>query len=121
MTTQLGKLVREERKELGWTLGEFAKKMNMSVPYLSQIETGSKPVQDGFVDKAIRILGVCADDANKLRRAAALSMSEFSIRMKNGASGNDRILASELATGFARMSPETKEKLRALMKENSDG
>ncbi len=103
------------------TLGELATRLGISVPYLSQIETGNKPLQDGFVDQVIRTLGLIGDDVNKLRRAAAVSKSEYAIKLKNGASNDDRLLASMLATGFARLSPEKKDEIRRIIKEDTRG
>ena len=118
---QFGKLLRQERKERDMTLGDLAKRLGMSVPYLSQIETGSKPLQDGFIDKVIRELGLIGDDAAKLERAAAVSMSEYMIRLKSGASNEDRVLASVLANGFARLSPDKKEQIRKIIQDDSRG
>lgn len=118
---QFGEMLRQERKERRMTLGDLARKLNLSVPYLSQIETGTKPVQDDLVSKVIRELGLIGDDVNRLRRAAALSMSDYAIRLKSGASAEDRVLASTLATGFARLSAEKKEQLRRIMEDETRG
>jgi transcriptional regulator with XRE-family HTH domain len=116
-----GKMLRQERKDLDMTLGDLAKRLGISVPYLSQIETGTKPLQEGFVDRVIRELNLTGDGMNRLRRAAAVSMSEYAIRLKAGASNDDRVLASVLATGFARLSPAKKEQIRQIMKDESRG
>lgn len=116
-----GTMLRRERKERKMTLGELAKKLNLSVPYLSQIETGTKPVQDSLVDRVIRELGMIGDDVNELRRAAALSVSEYAIRLNEGANADDRVLAASLASGFARLSAERKEELRKIMEDASRG
>lgn len=118
---QFGKMLRRERKERKLTLGDLAKKLGLSVPYLSQIETGTKPVQDSLVDRVIRELGMIGDDVNELRRAAALSVSEYAIRLKEGASSDDRVLAASIASGFARLSSERKEELRRIMEDSSRG
>ena len=118
---QFGNLLRLERKGQNLTLGDLATKAGISVPYLSQIETGTKPLKEKLVDRIIHELGLIGDDANAMRRAAAVSMSEYSIRMKEGASNDDRILASMLATGFAKMSPEKKNQLREIMKDETRG
>ena len=103
------------------TLGDLASKLGISVPYLSQIETGTKPLQESFVEKVVRKLGLIGEEANKLRRAAAVSMSEYSIRLRSGASHDDRVLASMLANGFARLSPEKKKQLSDILKDESRG
>lgn len=118
---QFGKVLRRERKERQMTLGDLAKKLGLSVPYLSQIETGTKPVQDSIVEKIVRELGLIGDDVNELRRAAALSVSEYSIRLKQEASADDRVLAASLASGFARLSPAKKEALRKIMEDETRG
>lgn len=118
---QFGKMLRRERKERHWTLGDLAKKLGLSVPYLSQIETGVKPVQDNLVERAIRVLGLIGDDVNELRRAAALSASEYTIRVSDGADVEERALAASLASGFARLSPERREELRKIMEDSSRG
>jgi magnesium-transporting ATPase (P-type) len=48
-------------------------------------------------------------------------MSEFNIRLKSGASNDDRMLAAELASGFARMSPEAKERIRDIVRSDVRG
>lgn len=118
---QFGNMLRRERKDQNLTLGDLAKKVGISVPYLSQIETGTKPLQEKLVDRIVQELGLIGDDANAMRRAAAVSMSEYSIRMQDGASNDDRILASMLATGFARLSPAKKSQLREIMKDVTRG
>lgn len=118
---QFGNLLRRERKEQSLTLGDLARKVGISVPYLSQIETGTKPAQDKLLERFVTELGLIGDDANALRRAAALSMGEYSIRMEDGADNDDRILASQLAAGFARLSHAQKDQFREIMKDVSRG
>jgi transcriptional regulator with XRE-family HTH domain len=114
-------MLRQERKERKLTLADLAGQLGISVPYLSQIETGTKPLQETFIEKTVRVLGLIGEDANKLRRAAALSMSEYNIRLAKNAPQEDRLLAAALATGFARMSPTKKEEIRRIMKEDVRG
>ena len=115
--TQFGKMLRRERKERKWLLGEMADRLGISVPYLSQIETGVKPVKEGLLKKIIAELGLSSTEANALRRAAAQAMTEFSIQVGRRASTDDRFLASQLAAGFARMSPDQKRRLRELVED----
>jgi transcriptional regulator with XRE-family HTH domain len=114
-------MLRRERKERHMTLGDLAKKLGLSVPYLSQIETGTKPVKDSLVDKVVRELGLIGNDVNELRRAAALSVNEYAIRLKSEASAEDKVLAAALASGFARLSATKKEELRRIMEDESRG
>ena len=119
--TPFGQLLRRERQDRNLLLGDLAKRLKISTPYLSQLETGQRSVPEGFEDKVIRALSLSPNDANEIRRAAALSRSEFTLEMERDTSHEDRALAHELVDSFARLSPEGKAKLRALLRENRRG
>mgnify|MGYP000435027098 CR=1 FL=1 len=119
--TPFGKLLRRERQERDLLLGDLAKMLNISAPYLSQIETGQRYVADGFDDKVIKALGLSQTEANEFHRAAAQSRSQYTINLNDDASPEDRGLASELATTFARLSPEAKQALRDAIKGGNRG
>jgi hypothetical protein len=80
------------------------------------METGQRKIPDGFAEKIITYLALPEAQANELRRATALSQSEYEIMLGTEASEDDRALAHDLAVSFARMSPESKGKLRDLLK-----
>lgn len=115
--TPFGQLLRRERQERNLLLGDLAKMLKISNPYLSQLETGQRFVPDGFEDKVIKALALCATEANEFQRAAALSRSQYHINLADDAPIEDRSLASELATSFARLTPDAKAKLRRMLKE----
>lgn len=119
--TPFGQLLRRERQDRNLLLGDMAKLLKISVPYLSQLETGQRFVPDGFEDKVIKALSLTASEANEMQRAAALSRSQFSIPMGRDASAEDRELAYDLSEQFARLTPEAKARMRRLLKENGDG
>lgn len=116
--TPFGKFLRRERQERGLLLGDMAKKLKISAPYLSQVETGNRAIPDEFEEKVIRIFSLNFDEANELRRAAALSRSEYQLKIETGSSDEDRALAYDLAASFARMTPEMKKRLHDFLKEN---
>lgn len=115
--TLFGELLRRERRERGLLLGDLAKQLGISTPYLSQLETGQRFVPDGFEDKVIKALSLGQNDANEIHRAAALSRSQYQINLGGDASVEDRSLASELANSFARLTPDAKAKLRDMLKD----
>ena len=119
--TPFGKLLRRERQDRSLLLADLAKQLKISTPYLSQLETGQRFIPDGFEDKVIKVLALGAGDANEFHRAAALSRSQFSISLDPDASPDDRSLASDLANTFARLTPEAKDKLRNMLKEQNRG
>lgn len=116
--TPFGELLRRERQERKLLLGEMARMLKISAPYLSQLETGRRSVPDGFADKVVKALSLNSSDALALERAAALSRSEFILALGSDANDEDRALAHDLADAFTRLSPEGRAKLRELLEEN---
>ena len=58
-----GTYVRTKREEVGMTLTEFARQLEISPAYWSRIETGREnPPKDELIEKAAVILGVSEDD-----------------------------------------------------------
>ena len=123
--TPFGKMLRQERKEKGMLLGEMAAALGMSSPYLSQLETGAKPLKEGFVEKVIRFFDLNRTDADAMRRAAAKSLAatvdSVTIELRPDTSSRDRELASNLALSFNRLKPETKARLREMLKDSTRG
>lgn len=119
--TPFGQLLRRERQERGLLLGDLAKQLRISSPYLSQLETGQRFVPDGFEDKVIKALSLSPTDANALRRAASVSRTHYNIQLQRDATTEDRTLASDLAESFARLSPDAKASLRKILEESKRG
>lgn len=118
--TPFGQLLRRERQDRNLLLGDLAKLLKISIPYLSQLETGQRFVPDGFEDKVVKALSLTPNEANELQRAAAVSRSQFTISMGREAPIEDRALAHDLAESFARLTPEKKAQLRRLLEERND-
>ena len=58
-----GTYVRTKREEVGMTLTEFARQLEISPAYWSRIETGREnPPKDERIKKAAPILGLSEDD-----------------------------------------------------------
>jgi len=58
-----GTYVRTKREEVGMTLTEFARQLEISPAYWSRIETGREnPPKDELIKKAATILGLSEDD-----------------------------------------------------------
>jgi len=123
--TPFGKILRQERKDRGILLAEMATRLGISSPYLSQLETGAKPLKEGFVEKVIRLLDLTQSDAEAIRRAAAKSLAttvnSVTIDLRANSSSRDRELASNLALSFNRLKPETKARLREMLKDTDRG
>lgn len=106
-------------------LADMANTLGISSPYLSQLETGAKPLKENFVEKVIRFLELSFADAEAMRRAAAKSLpanvGSVTIDLRPNASVRDRELASNFALSFNRLKPDTKARFRAMLKDASNG
>lgn len=123
--TPFGKMLRQERKDKGMLLADMASRLGISSPYLSQLETGAKPLKEAFVEKVIKILELNRGDADAMRRAAAKSLplttDTVTIDLRPSTSARDRELASNLALSFNRLKPETKARLREMLQDENNG
>lgn len=123
--TPFGQMLRQERRERSMLLSTLAEGLSISPPYLSQLETGQKPLTEDFVERVIRFLEFGPADAQALRRAAARSLPASShtvtIKLKPDADQHDRELASKFALVFNRLKPEAKAKLRDVLRDETNG
>ena len=61
MNTLLGQRIREQRKEKGWTIEQFAERVDLSANYVGDVERGVKiPKLETFI-RIVEVLGVSAD------------------------------------------------------------
>lgn len=114
--TPFGKAVRHLRIEHEMLLGSMADALGVSSSYLSQIESGKKPIPSGFADRVAQLMSLDMIATSELRQQAALSMAEFKIQVPDSAPASDRILAGELANEFARLTPEAKDGIAKLLR-----
>ena len=109
--TPFGKALRKLRIDQELLLGEMAERLRISASYLSQIETGKKPIPDGFVDKLHTAFRLSDVELRDVRHHAVISTNEFKIQLGDRANASDKVLADALATEFARLSPDAKERI----------
>lgn len=61
MNTLLGQRIREQRKEKGWTIEQFAERIDLSANYVGDLERGVKmPKLETFI-RIVEVLDVSAD------------------------------------------------------------
>lgn len=61
MNTLLGQRIREQRKEKGWTIEQFAERVDLSANYVGDLERGVKiPKLETFI-RIVEVLDVSAD------------------------------------------------------------
>lgn len=86
LRTVLGKVLRDERLAQGRTLADVAEEAAVSLPYLSEIERGTKEVSSDLLDAVIRSLDL--DLTEVLERSARR------LRVRSQRSGSTLLLAA---------------------------
>lgn len=122
MTNQspLGSELRSIRQNMGLLLGDVAEMVGVSAAFLSQIENGKKRIPDSFVGRIVSALKLGPTDQRRLERASAIAATNYEIRLKQGASVEDRILAHKLSEQFARLTPQHKQRILEIVTGGSD-
>ena len=116
---RFGETVRKERQKRSLSIGQMARELGISGPYLCQIETGAKPASARVLNKIIEFLKLETADAGSLILAAAHSqpstITSIIIEIQPGASQRDRDLASLFAFKFNRLSKDAKSHLGKIL------
>ncbi|MCU0229436.1 MAG: helix-turn-helix domain-containing protein [Bryobacterales bacterium] len=115
--TPFGKVIRKHRIDRDMLLGEMAEALDLSSSYLSQIETGKRSIPADLADKVARLFELNAKETRSLKEAAARAVTEVSIKLGKNTTTQERMLAIDLATSFARLKPEQKSELQKLLYE----
>ena len=116
MTTEFGKALRKLRIEKDENMAAMAKKMEISLSYLSAIETGTRAVPEGFVEKLSRKYRLSKKTTDELLIALDHSVSSVDISLVS-ALPLQRDLAVMLARKLPGMSEEECEKVLSILKE----
>lgn len=69
MLTHFGKLLRKLRIDCGEVTRDMSEQLGCTASYLSAIETGKRPIPDGWAEKIISLYHLEEADANQLREA----------------------------------------------------
>ena len=111
--SDFGREVRKLRIDRDERLLDMAERLDVSVAFLSAVETGRRPAPDSLVENLIAAYELCDRDASQLWRYAAKMRSEFPIKVPAGASDDQRAAAAVLARRFPTLSSE---KINRIMK-----
>ena len=79
MATTFGKELRKLRIDKDETIHMMAKKLGISISYLSAIEAGSRNIPNGMVDKIIEKYRLTKERSEIMRQAEAESSKEIDI------------------------------------------
>jgi transcriptional regulator with XRE-family HTH domain len=98
-----GEVLRQAREEAGVTMGELARHLGVSVPYMSDVERGKKPPLVGpRLEQAARYIGA---DVRKLTIAAGRSRGAFEIPATGQADADESLAV--LARGWSSISSDS--------------
>ena len=79
MATTFGKELRKLRIDKDENIHAMAKKLEISISYLSAIEAGSRKIPEGMVDKIIKKYHLNEERSEIMRQAEAESSTEIDI------------------------------------------
>ncbi|UNF46201.1 helix-turn-helix domain-containing protein [Bartonella krasnovii] len=80
MVTSFGKILRKLRIDHSERLLDMAKKLDISVAFLSSVEIGKKSVPVGMEEKVIELYNLDQDMASLLRKEADACRKSFTIK-----------------------------------------
>ncbi|WP_273724166.1 XRE family transcriptional regulator [Bartonella sp. AU18XJBT] len=80
MVTSFGKILRKLRIDHSERLLDMAKKLDISVAFLSSVEIGKKSVPVGMEDKVIELYALDQEKASLLRKEAYACRKSFTIK-----------------------------------------
>lgn len=100
MLSPFGKEVRKLRIDQSMLLRELADHLNVSVSWLSAIETGRKNIPENMVQQIVDCFQLEPDVAETMREAANQSRNDYKLRLESGATPEKRNLASVFTRRF---------------------
>ena len=117
--TSFGEYVRILRIKHHQVMGDMAKILGTTTPYLSAVENGRKNVPQEWIAKIEEHYNLDSAEKRKLRNAVEESRVQYKIVPKN-AGMTQRKAAVQFARSFDGMDDETAEKIIALLNAKED-
>lgn len=105
MATSFGKELRKLRIDKDENIHSMAKKLGISISYLSAIEAGSRNIPDDLVDKVVKKYHLSEERSEIMRQAEAESSKEIEIDLKT-MTAEQRKLVFALSRKLNEMSDE---------------
>ena len=112
--TKFGEFVRILRIKCHEVMGDMARILGASVPFLSAVENGKKNVPTEWIDKLISHYQLSAEESAELREAVEESRIQYKITPGN-AGITKRKAALQFARSFDNMDDETAQKILELL------
>lgn len=112
--TDFGVAVRKLRLDYGWTLKELAAELGVSSAYLSNVETGKKPIPSDLALRIAEAMNLNQDEFREIKREAINSLPRVVIDL-DGLDGLKMEAARLLALKLPTMSYEDVRTLRMVL------
>lgn len=112
--TSFGEFVRVLRVKHHEVMGDMAKVVGASLPFLSAVENGKKNVPAEWIDKITEHYNLSNEEYEKLREAVEESKTQFKI-LASKAGTTQRRAALQFARSFDGMDDETALKILELL------
>ncbi len=116
MVTSFGKTLRKLRIDRGMVLKTMAEMLGVSSAYLSAIELGKRAIPDTLVNTVEAVFGLTGEDAQELKKQAAISQPTIKVDMSDAEDQNKELMLV-FARKFKDLSPEQLDKLNKMLKD----
>jgi transcriptional regulator with XRE-family HTH domain len=113
--TQFGEFVRILRIRRHEVMGDMAKALGTSVPFLSAVENGKKNVPSDWCERITKLYRLTSIEEQELSEAIEESKVQYKIPMGD-AGTNQRRAALQFARSFDEMDDETATKILELLR-----
>lgn len=117
--TPFGEFVRILRIRHHQVMGDMAKILNTSTPFLSAVENGKKNVPTEWIQKITEHYHLSSEDQSRLRESVEESKLQYKI-IPGKAGINKRRAAMQFARSFEGMDDDTALKILELLKNKED-
>lgn len=92
MVTAFGKELRKLRIDMDENIHTMSKKLGISISYLSSIESGTRKIPSGMVDKIIKIYHLNSERSEIMRQAETESLKAIDIDLSNVSSEQRKLV-----------------------------
>ena len=117
--TKFGEYMRILSVKNHEVMGDIAKLLGVTLPFLSAVENGKKNVPTEWINKIVEHYSLKDDEVSELLQAIEQSKTQMKLDLKS-ASNFQRTAALQFARSFEDMDEETAKKIMQLL-ENSGG
>lgn len=112
--TKYGDFIRIQRVKNHEVMGDLAKVLDASLPFMSAVENGKKNVPDDWINKIIDHYNLSNDESTELIIAVEESRTQVKINLSN-ANLIQREVAIQFQRSFEKMDDETANKIKKLL------